>query len=92
MGAAVLKALRGKIKKFTLTKAPDAPVLNEAEGPKLNEHLWALILQHLDNLKDRIKASTCCRAAWSAGLLKVIIPSGMFLTTTGMIISQSLCV
>ena len=90
MGSAVLKALRGKMKKLTLAKAPDASALNEAEGPKLNEHLWALILQHLDNLEDHIKAASCCRAAWNAGLLKVTIPGGMWMSDKGM--SQPLCV
>ena len=90
MGSAILTALRGKVKRLTLVKAPEAPALNEAEGPMLNEHLWALILQHLDNLEDRIKASTSCRAAWNAGLVRVNIPSGVFLSSKGM--SQSLCI
>ena len=90
MGSAVFKALKGKMKKLSLMKAPERPVLNEAEGPKLNEHLWALILQHLDNLEDHITASTSCKAARNAGLLKIYIPNGTFLTATGM--CQSPCV
>ena len=43
----------------------------------LNEHLWALVLQHLDTLRARVKASTSCRAAWNAGLLKLNIPVHM---------------
>ena len=42
--------------------------------PMLTEHLWALVLQHLDTLQDHVKASTSCRAAWKAGLLKLDMP------------------
>ena len=48
----------------------------------LNEHLWALVLQHLDTLQDHVKASTSCRAAWKAGLLKLDIP--VYLPPEGM--------
>ena len=48
----------------------------------LDEHLWALVLQHLDTLQDQVKASTSCKAAWKAGLLKLDIP--VYLPTEGM--------
>ena len=56
----------------------------------LNEHIWALVLQHLDTLQDHVKASTSCRAAWKAGLLKLDIP--VHLPIEGMTRSQSLCI
>ena len=56
--------------------------------PMLNEHLWALVFQHLDTLRDHVKASTSCRAAWKAGLLKLDIP--VHLPPEGM--RQSLCI
>ena len=56
--------------------------------PTLDEHLWALVLQHLDTLQDHVKASTSCRAAWKAGLLKLDIP--VHLPTEGT--SQSTCI
>ena len=82
MGSAILQALRRRMKSFTLRKAP--------KGHMLNEHLWALILQHLDSLKDHVKASTCCKAAWRAGLLKLDIPAQ--LPTEGMSCYLGLCV
>ena len=66
----------------------EASVHNEPAGHMLNEHLWALVLQHLDSLRDRVKASACCQAAWKAGLLKVAIPFGV--PSAGM--SQALCI
>ena len=65
-------------------------MLNKPVGHKLNEHLWALVLQHLDSLKDHVKASTCCKAAWTAGLLKVELPAQ--LPTEGMSYHLALCV
>ena len=56
----------------------------------LNEHLWALVLQHLDSLKDHVKASTCCKAAWTAGLLKIGLPA--HLLTEGMSYHLGVCV
>lgn len=56
--------------------------------PMLTEHLWALVLQHLDTLQDHVKASTSCRAAWNAGLLKLGMP--VHLPTEGT--SQSICI
>ena len=67
MGSAISQALTRIVKRFTLKKAPG--------GHMLNEHLWALILQHLDSLKDHVKASTCCKAAWTAGFLKLELPA-----------------
>lgn len=66
MGTALLQALQRRMKRLTLKREP--------VHPTLDEHLWALVLQHLDTLQDRVKASTSCRAAWKAGLLKVEIP------------------
>ena len=66
MGTAMLQAVRRRMKRLTLKREP--------VHPTLNEHLWALVLQHLDTLQDRFKASTSCRAAWKAGLLKLEIP------------------
>ena len=54
----------------------------------LSEHLWALVLSHLDTLRDHIKASTSCRAAWKAGLFKLDIPVN--LPTGGVI--QLICI
>ena len=56
--------------------------------PMLSEHLWALVLQHLNTLQDHVKASTSCRAAWKAGLLKLDMP--VHLPTEGT--SQSICI
>ena len=74
MGSAKLRALNRKMRKLRL---------KERQGiPMLNEHLWALVLQHLDTLQDHVKASTSCRAAWKAGLLKLDIP--VYLPPEGM--------
>ena len=66
MCTALLQALQRRMKRLTLKREP--------VHPTLNEHLWALVLQHLDTLQDHVKASTSCRAAWKAGLLKFEIP------------------
>ena len=96
MGSATLAALKGKMNTLILKKAPgtrihgkpEDPRHKEPEYPTLNEHLWALVLQHLDNLQDRIKASACCRAAWKAALLKVKITIDV--PAAGM--SKTLCI
>ena len=80
MGTALLQALQRRMERLTLKREP--------VNPTLNEHLWALVLQHLDTLQDRVKASTSCRAAWKAGLLKVEIP--VHLPIGGM--SQTTCI
>ena len=49
-------------------------VEKEPEVPSLTEHLWTLVLQHLDTVQDHVKASTSCRAAWKAGFLKLDVP------------------
>ena len=65
---AMLQAL-GSWMKFISKKEP--------EGAMLNEHIWALVLQHLDTLQDHVRAATSCRAAWKAGILKLDIPVHM---------------
>ena len=65
-------------------------MLNKPVGYMLNEHLWALVLQHMDSLKDHVKASTCCKAAWTAGLLKIDLPA--HLPNEGMSYHLVLCV
>ena len=66
MGIPMLQAVNRRMKGLHLKKEPEAA--------PLNEHLWALVLQHLDTLQDHVMASTSCKAAWQAGLLKWDIP------------------
>ena len=80
MGLAMLQALYRWMKRLTLKKEPG--------GATLDEHLWALVLQHLDTLQDHVKAATSCRAAWKAGLLKLDVPVHM--SSEGM--RQSFCI
>lgn len=90
MGSAILQALKRRMRRLTLKEAPQGPSLNRPVGHMLNEHLWALVLQHLDSLKDHVKASTCCKAAWTAGLLKIGLPA--HLLTEGMSYHLGVCV
>ena len=80
MGLAMLQALYMWMKRLTLKKEPG--------GTTLDEHLWALVLQHMDTLQDHVKAATSCKAAWKAGLLNLDVPVHM--PTEGM--SQSICI
>ena len=80
MESARLRALNRKMQGLHLEKEPGEPMLNE--------HLWALVFQHLDTLQDHVKASTSCRGAWKAGLLKLDMP--LHLPTEGT--SQSICI
>ena len=74
MGSARLRVLSRKMRKLHFEE--------KQKIPTLHEHLWALVLQHLDTLQDHVKASTSCRAAWKAGLLKLDIP--LYLPPAGM--------
>ena len=95
MGSAMLQALKRRMRRLALKEEQtSSPLIGKGKrsfpkGPILNEHLWALILQHLDSLKDHVKASTSCRAAWKAGLLKVNVPVN--LPSKGMM-SLSVCI
>ena len=80
IGLAMLQALYRWMRRLTLKKEPG--------GAMLDEHLWALVLQHLDTLQDHVKAATSCKAAWKAGLLNLDVPVHM--PTEGM--SQSVCI
>ena len=80
MGLAMLPILYKWMQRLISKKEP--------EGSMLNEHLWALVLQHLDTLQDHVRAATCCKAAWNAGLLKLDVPVHM--PSEGM--SHSLCI